>query len=236
MSRRDTILIAVLVNAGLLLVLFATAMRSDKEPSSGSSLPLAGNSQERSENPIALVPSLQIPSSERDSEESLLNQFASIPTLSDAPTEEILFSTDLPSTFLPEKMISSAPSVPVSPPFIPSSSSDTAASCGTYTVKKGDVLEKIAKSQGTTVTALLKANNLSSTSLKIGQVLKVPGKEATQPVINSSEGSYYTVKEGDSPWIIASKNNVKLDELLRLNNLDEQKARRLRPGDRLRIR
>jgi hypothetical protein len=31
------------------------------------------------------------------------------------------------------------------------------------------------------------------------------------------------------------KNQMKVDELLRLNNLDEEKAKRLKPGDQLRI-
>jgi peptidoglycan DL-endopeptidase LytF len=107
------------------------------------------------------------------------------------------------------------------------------------TVKKGDVLEKIAKAHQTSVTALMKANNLSSTQLKIGQVLKVPAKEGSPPVLSAQPSAameYYIVKEGDSPWLIATKNHVKVDELLKLNNLDEQKARKLRPGDRLRIR
>ena len=47
---------------------------------------------------------------------------------------------------------------------------------------------------------------------------------------------FYVVKEGDSPWAIALSNGIRLDELLKLNGLDEQKARKLRPGDRLRIR
>jgi LysM repeat protein len=43
-----------------------------------------------------------------------------------------------------------------------------------YTVKQGDTLAAIAKTYGTTVTAIKKANNLSSDVLRIGQRLFIP--------------------------------------------------------------
>ncbi len=103
------------------------------------------------------------------------------------------------------------------------------------------MLEKIAKANQTTVAAIMKANNMSSTQLKIGQVLRIPvgqkgGSSILTPAGTPAQGEFYVVKEGDSPWLIASRNKINLEELLRLNNLDEQKAKRLRPGDKLRIR
>lgn len=50
-----------------------------------------------------------------------------------------------------------------------------------------------------------------------------------------SSFKYYTVKNGDNPWTIAVKNHMKVDELLKLNHLDADKAKRLKPGDQLRI-
>ncbi|HSX13751.1 MAG TPA: LysM domain-containing protein [Chlamydiales bacterium] len=47
---------------------------------------------------------------------------------------------------------------------------------------------------------------------------------------------YYIVKVGDNPWGIAMKHHMKLEELLKLNQLNEEKARKLKPGDRLRTR
>jgi LysM repeat protein len=44
------------------------------------------------------------------------------------------------------------------------------------------------------------------------------------------------MKVGENPWAIAIRHHMKLDELLRLNGLNEEKARKLKPGDRLRIR
>lgn len=46
----------------------------------------------------------------------------------------------------------------------------------TYTVVQGDVVEKIARRQHTTVEAILAANNLKNDSLQIGQKLKIPKK------------------------------------------------------------
>lgn len=45
---------------------------------------------------------------------------------------------------------------------------------GTYTVKSGDSLSKVAKRTGVSIDALKQANGLTSASLRIGQTLKVP--------------------------------------------------------------
>jgi peptidoglycan DL-endopeptidase LytF len=104
------------------------------------------------------------------------------------------------------------------------------------TVKKGDFLEKIAKAHNTTVASIMKASKMSSTNLRVGQVLQVPVNEKSAASAPKSENDYYVVKEGDNPWLIASKNRIRLEDLLKLNGLDEAKARKLRPGDRLKIR
>ena len=64
-----------------------------------------------------------------------------------------------------------------------SASADTSgADTGTatsYTVKSGDTLHKIAKRFGTSVKAIEAENNLSTTKIKVGQKLKIPGKAET---------------------------------------------------------
>ena len=50
---------------------------------------------------------------------------------------------------------------------------------GTYVVKSGDTLTKIAKSHGTTVKAIESENNLSTTKIKVGQKLKISAKAET---------------------------------------------------------
>jgi LysM repeat protein len=47
-----------------------------------------------------------------------------------------------------------------------------------YTVKSGDTLTKIAKSNGVTAKALRAENNLKTDQIKVGQKLKIPSKES----------------------------------------------------------
>jgi LysM repeat protein len=44
----------------------------------------------------------------------------------------------------------------------------------TYTVKKGDTLAGVASKFKTTVAALVKANNLTTKALHVGQLLNIP--------------------------------------------------------------
>ena len=83
-----------------------------------------------------------------------------------------------------------------------------------YTVKAGDTLYKIAQNYDTTVNEIIKLNNLTSTSISIGQKLSIP-TEMT-PV---QEISTYTVKAGDTLYKIAKDNNTTVNDLIKLNNL-----------------
>ena len=78
-----------------------------------------------------------------------------------------------------------------------------------YIIKKGDNLYKIAQNYNTTVSELIKLNNLTNTNLSIGQSLKLP----TQ-IFNK-----YVVKSGDSLYKIARENNTTVNEMKKLNNL-----------------
>ena len=93
---------------------------------------------------------------------------------------------------------------------LPSSTNDD-NSGNTYTVKLGDSLWSIANKYNTTVNELKSLNNLSSDSLQIGQVLKVPS--------SVNNGNTYTVKSGDSLWNIANRYGISVAELKSLNNL-----------------
>lgn len=53
---------------------------------------------------------------------------------------------------------------------------------------------------------------------------------------NFQEQQYYIVKIGDNPWTIALKHHIKLKNLLELNGLDQNSARKIKPGDKLRVR
>ena len=84
----------------------------------------------------------------------------------------------------------------------------------TYVVQKGDTLYSIANKLGTTVSELKKENNLTSNTLQIGQVLRIPTKE-----IYEEEENVYVVKKGDTLYSIAMANNTTVDELKKVNNL-----------------
>ncbi|MBS0623703.1 MAG: LysM peptidoglycan-binding domain-containing protein [Verrucomicrobia bacterium] len=239
MSRRDTIIIAVLVNAGLLMVLFATALRSDHKKEKMTVLN-AIESTNRANTSNVIEPLAQlVPSTLPE----LVVQQPTVPTLAPMTavtvTEPIVLPESTPVVILEKP-------TPVAKPSVSEKiAQNTPSSYVSVTVKKGDVLDKIARAHQTSVATIMRENQLTSTDLKIGQVLRVPASSSAVHVTNpaqvvktetSTATEYYVVKEGDNPWLIASKNHVKLEELLKINGLDEQSARRLRPGDRLKIR
>lgn len=228
MSRRDTIIIAVLVNAGLLMILFATAMGS-KEELPSEPTPTVQLVQESPPSSFATPNQTEM--------DHVLNQYATAPTLADTSFQEIPHAS-ISSTHAQTQEVS-APAPIISPLQQPVGKE---VNYIIVTVKKGDYLDKIARNNGVSINDIMKASNLDSAQLKIGQELRIP---VSRSVENSTqkplekiqvEPEYYIVKTGDNPWLIASKNQVKLEELLRLNNLDDQKAKRLKPGDKLRIR
>lgn len=87
---------------------------------------------------------------------------------------------------------------------------------GYYIVKKGDSLWSIASKNNTTVDNIKKLNNLSSNNLSVGQVLKLSYDAEKEDI---KESNIYTVKKGDSLWLIANKYGTTVDELKNANNL-----------------
>ena len=84
-----------------------------------------------------------------------------------------------------------------------------------YTVKSGDSLWGIAKKNNVSVNDLKEANGLTSNSLSIGQVLKIPTEIEEEQIDTNT----YTVKKGDSLYKIAQSYNTSVSELIKLNNL-----------------
>jgi LysM repeat protein len=152
-TRRDTIIIAMLVNMAILFILFATAQK-----------------------PKARVPAPPSPS-----------QMKKTPELSIAAPKKQMTST-LPVDEIDQILQQYVPAKEVEKKELPA-------------------IEKPAPEK--------------------------PAKKAQEKV---QEPQYYIVKEGDNPWKIAKKFNIKFEELLERNNLDEEKARNLKVGQKLRIK
>ncbi len=81
-----------------------------------------------------------------------------------------------------------------------------------YVVQKGDTLYSIARKFNTTVDNLKSLNNITTDSLAIGQILKIPGEENIK--VNT-----YTVKKGDNLYSIARTYGTTVDKLKDINNL-----------------
>ena len=120
-----------------------------------------------------------------------------------------------------------------------------AGSAVTYTVRSGDVLGKIAERHGVRVSEIKAWNNLRSDRINVGQKLVLypggktaqtpkpkPQNPAPKPTQNTTTGSTYTVKSGDSLWRIARQfPGVSAEDIQRHNGITTD----IKPGQVLRI-
>ncbi len=114
---------------------------------------------------------------------------------------------------------------------IPSTSGTNPDNMFIYTVKKGDSLYQIAKVYNTTVNDIVKLNNLKTTSLSIGQKLRIPETYSTTE--KAPEYINYKVVKGDTLYSIAKKYNTNVDTIIKDNAL---KNNSLSLGMNLKIR
>ncbi|MEN8211746.1 MAG: LysM peptidoglycan-binding domain-containing protein [Thermodesulfobacteriota bacterium] len=98
-----------------------------------------------------------------------------------------------------------------------------------YRVKRGDSLWIIARKFGTTTKTIMSVNKLNNTTLSIGQKLYITSKEPVK--IAKNGGSTYSVRSGDSPFLIAKRHNMNLNRFLALNNLSKRST--IFPGQKL---
>lgn len=236
MTRRDVIIVSVLLNAGLLGILFLTAVKSDPDIVSDATdpvkelvaqaedvpLPPISIEDEGPQQPLALQPV--------DEVDHMLREY-----LPEVPLETV--TVELPAEPAPK------PTAAIEAP------REVKGQMVQVTVKRGDALEKIARANHTTVEAIKAANGMKNDKLKIGQVLQIPvgtkpAQASAKPVKEAepiavaapSEAVYYTIKSGDNPWKIAKQFHVKFEDLLKLNQLDEDSGRNLKVGDKIRVK
>lgn len=164
-----------------------------------------------------------------------IGQVLKIPT----EKEQIAASESIPSVAYkkPEK-----PTVPIVE--ATNTPDNSSAAIISHTIKAKENLNLLAEKYGTTVDAIKKLNNLHSTSLRIGQVLKIEAtngesdetqqETATQPIVVNtkavvnnpspsnakSDGSFeHIVASGETIYSIAKKYNLTTYQLITANNI-----------------
>ena len=106
-----------------------------------------------------------------------------------------------------------------------------------YKVKSGDAIGTIASRHGVTLTQIKQWNNLSSNLIKEGQILIIHSNSnrssSTTIALNAdnpTSSKTYTVRPGDSLWMISQKHSLSIEQIKRLNNLN---TTQIKPGQRL---
>ena len=90
----------------------------------------------------------------------------------------------------------------------------------TYIVKSGDTLSKIAKEYNTTVSNLVRLNNISNPNLIYpGQIININNSNTIENGQNSCGKITYTIKRGDTLSKIAKEYNTSVNKLVMLNNI-----------------
>jgi membrane-bound lytic murein transglycosylase D len=114
----------------------------------------------------------------------------------------------------------------------------TASSSGSYTVRKGDTLWSISRSFRVSLAELKQTNNLSSSRLRVGQKLAIPGlaedaKDQGKTRRLAQSRANYIVQRGDTLWSISRSTGVSVGTLVKANGLSS--ANRLSVGQKLYI-
>lgn len=130
-----------------------------------------------------------------------------------------------------------------------SSPAAKAASTTTYVAQRGDTWSSLADRSNISVEALMHINKSSSSTLKPGQKITLPGRalasvnepsqsrthapvsRATQPVVYANSSApkkgakdvEYLVQNGDTLYSIARRHNVDLETLMRANGVQSQR-------------
>ncbi|MEZ9158543.1 N-acetylmuramoyl-L-alanine amidase [Vibrio lentus] len=115
-----------------------------------------------------------------------------------------------------------------------SNATSSTGSVSQHKVSRGESLSVIASKYGTSTQTLMKLNNLKSSSLAIGQVLKIPGSASSSSSSSAvkTKTITHTVKSGEYLGKIASRYKVRVADIKRENRL---KSETVRVGQKLRI-
>lgn len=106
------------------------------------------------------------------------------------------------------------------------SSSDSATRT-VYKVKRGDTLSEIAERHGVRIADLRSWNNIRGSRIRVGQRLTVYANPS-----NVKGPVSYTVRRGDSLYVIARRHGVSVRDIKSWNNL---RSNKIKPGQKLTI-
>ena len=115
----------------------------------------------------------------------------------------------------------------------------------THKVRRGDTISRISKCYRISMTTLLKANNLHSSKLKIGQHLRIPYRTTKYVLLEKGQTvqDYYSAASGNGQMIlhelrrgetlskISKRYNVPVALIVQWNDIDD--VRRVRAGKQL---
>ena len=109
-----------------------------------------------------------------------------------------------------------------------------------YKVRPGDNLSVIASRSNTTVAQIMRDSNLKSTTIRPGQTIKVRYtpkgyKGGSKGSSAKGSGKTHTVTSGQTISGIAAKYGVSTSALMKANGLNQASARKIRPGQKLKI-
>jgi peptidoglycan DL-endopeptidase LytF len=208
-SRRDTVIIAMLVNMALLFVLFASSVKSD------NSVEARPHVENRVLPPVV--------SSKEPS------QIATPPREKPAPTPADEIDEILHQYMLKEQQVKSKPiAVKEKPP--------QNVAVPVQTPKIQIKPNEVKQVQAPKVQPQKVVNHPQpAVKAKKPQANPEPVKEQ-KVAVSEIVPQYYVLKSGDNPWLLARKFHLKFEDLLKLNDLDEEKARNLKVGQKIRIR
>ena len=93
-----------------------------------------------------------------------------------------------------------------------------------HKIRRGQTLSVIAKRYRTSVRRIMRANNMRSSHIVAGRLLKIPQRGYRYPARKTVKRKYqkryvHKVTSGDSLWIIAKRYSTTTQEIQKLNNL-----------------
>ncbi|WP_413543650.1 LysM peptidoglycan-binding domain-containing protein [Citricoccus nitrophenolicus] len=160
------------------------------------------------------------------------------PALADAPRQALTPRSASPVNIETAQVRLASAQLASSVPLSLTGATVTAAkTSGTYTVKSGDTLYGISTRHDVSLSTLLSANGLTSSSIiHPGQKLKLSGSagsSSSSARSSSAATSSYTVKSGDTLSGISTRHGVSLSTLLSANGLSSSSI--IHPGQKLKL-